>query len=169
MKKAIIIISILIAAGIIWFYPVFSPLSKYTDNCLKPVYPSVKSFNLERFTLSNFEQCKIALAENDKKFTDPTWKTKSWDKLYGFGGFTTMFTSPKTFKNIRENNDLLIKLSMDTTILVPLKIKLYKDETSANAILDEFESIVTKYKAYCQINNEPEYTKKMIILLKKQK
>lgn len=161
MKKAIIIIFVLIIAGIIWFYPLFSPLSKYTDNCRKTLHLSKTATDEQNLAAAevNFAQCKIALAENDKKFKDPSWKTKPWCKEYGNECLINMIIFPRTFKSKRESNAILDELTLDSRIISSTKAKIYKNPKAANAILDEFESIVTKYTAYCQVNNEPEMTK----------
>lgn len=162
MKKIVIIIFVLITAGIIWFYPIFSPLSRYTDGCWKTTSISRTATDLENLALAeaNFAQCKIALAENDKKFKDPSWKIKPWCKEYGYEGLIKMIISPRNFKSVRESNAILDKLLLDTTIISVSRAKIYKDDTGANAIINEYKSIVTQYTAYCQLNNEPEMIEK---------
>lgn len=162
MKKAIIIVFVLITAGIIWFYPLFSPLSRYTDNCRKTLHLSKTATDAQNLAAAeeNFTQCKIALAENDKKFKDLLWKTKPWCKEYGNEGLIKMIISPRKFKSERESNAILDELTLDSRIISSTRAKMYKNSTTANAILDEFKSIVTQYTAYCQLNNEPEMTEK---------
>lgn len=162
MKKTIIIIFVLIAAGIIWFYPIFSPLSSYTDSCWKATSISRTATDMENLALAekNFEQCKIALAENDKRFKDSSWKKEPWCKLYGYENIPKIIASPRNFKCVRESNAILDKLLLDTTIISAIKTKTYKDESGASAIIDEYKSIVTQYKAYCELNNEPEFIEK---------
>lgn len=128
------------------------PSEKMIVGCINITPLSEKDINPKNLetAINNYDSCKEALVENDKKIKDENWKSLSTEELYGENGKNPYVTSMEKFIVIKDSLSILDSLVANGTVLSEFKAKLNHDEAGVDQIFKEMETTVSAYKSYNQ-------------------